>query len=209
MLSEKVVFPEEPISILDYCCGVGYVGMEIKRVNDSLFGIDINPHAILTAKLNSSLQNRKNVKFMCKTMLPRKHFDLIACNPPYVFLSQKESHKIDSYGGKYYGLDLTIKLLGNLFDFLAVNGQLFMLTSSPVMNNEVLLLKILEQNFPNLCGECFHLSDSIFGVSKRERNLNIQGYQHILIKVSKRLGKQRLGWVNHFLRGSEKFKYAF
>ncbi len=209
LLSGHITFKSKIASILDYCCGVGYVGLEIKRDNDFLLGIDVNPYAVWNSKLNAVLNGHKNSDFICKAEPPKdRYFDIIICNPPYIFLPLSESNKIDSYGGEY-GLELTLRFLESLSKCLKIDSQCFMITRSPIISGEDYLLKILNEKFSYLCGEYFYLCDSLSDPSSHEERYGIEGYRQVFLKVFSKSNERQSGWIFHASEGDEKFRYAF
>ena len=51
--------------ILDICCGTGTIGLTLANKCKLVVGVEIIAEAIEDAKLNSSLNNIKNVEFHC------------------------------------------------------------------------------------------------------------------------------------------------
>lgn len=89
----------KPFRILDYCCGTGYVGLTVKGKKDDLTGVDISQHAILMARINAALQGEVNSRFICSGHFPDGMYDLITCNPPFVFMKPGDPFQVDSNGG--------------------------------------------------------------------------------------------------------------
>ena len=196
------------IFILDYCCGVGYVGLEIKNLQDSLLGIDVNPNAVWMSNLNASLHKHRNAEFICSEEPPKdKFFDLIVCNPPFVFLPSNGPKKMDSYGGGEYGLELTLRFLKRLCKLLKPNGQGFMITTSPVISGEDYLLKVLNERFPDLYGKYYDLCDSLKNPEDWEQEYGIEVRKHVFFSFSRKHG--RAGWDVSTSKGLERFRFAF
>lgn len=207
LILKKLIRLQGTLSILDYCCGTGYVGLEIKNQDDNLTGIDVNPYAILMCKLNSALYNHINANFVCSGEPPLgKFFDIVVCNPPFVFLPTSELNKIDSYGGGEYGLELSLSLLKKLSELLSPDGRGFMITTSPVLAGEDYLLKTLKERYSDISGEYYDLCDSLNAPEDYEKEYGIEGRKHIFISFSK---NKLSGWNVYTAKGSERYRYVF
>lgn len=207
LILKKLIRLKSSISILDYCCGIGYVGLEIKNQDDNLMGIDVNPYAIWMSKLNSALYNHGNANFICSGEPPQdKFFDIVVCNPPFVFLPPSELNKIDSYGGEEYGLELSLNFLKKLSELLNPDGRGFMITTSPVLAGEDYLLKILKERYPDISGEYYDLCDSLIAPEDYEKEYGIEGRKHIFISFIK---NKLSGWNVYTAKDNERFRFGF
>ncbi len=209
LISEKYQRDDRCINILDFCSGSGYVGLSMQREKDVLVGIDINPNAIEIANLNASLHGKSSsIKYICDDKPPvNEKFDLIVCNPPYVFLPESNSDHIDSYGGSQYGTSKTLEFIHTLSHSLHDEGKCFMITRSPVIHNRDFLLDRLESDYHDLYGRYYDLCDASSEVEEWESSLGLEGYKHIFLFFQKAVDKK--GWTVHQAKGKERFKYAF
>lgn len=201
---------ERGISILDYCCGVGYVGLSLKKEKDSLLGVDISTSAVSMAKLNAALNDQDDgATFICDSMPPiGRKFDLIVCNPPFVFMPPDESGKVDSYGGNMYGLEKTIEFLDRLSALLNEGGKGYMVTTAPVINGEDYFFKVLNEKYSHLKGEYYDLCASIGSLSDWEKANGVEGANHVFISFSPSVSGKS-GWKLHRATGEQRFKFAF
>lgn len=78
-------------NILDFCCGVGPLGLTFHEsfLSSKLYGFDINQQALFYAKLNADLLVQKNTYFIMTNYLDYAlqnglKAEIILCNPPYI-----------------------------------------------------------------------------------------------------------------------------
>lgn len=126
---------------LDLCTGVGVLACSLAKSCDSVLGSDINRRAIFYAKLNAALNQRANVEFIAADLfegLPGR-FNLIVCNPPFVFLPDSlQGNMIDSAGGQL-GIGVALRILQQLSDHLSTGGMAILLSRAPVAGGEDVL----------------------------------------------------------------------
>ena len=87
---------QKQFKILDLCTGSGCIALALAKAfpQASVWGVDINPQAVMLAQENQHLLGLKNVNFMVSDLydaLPSdSFFDVIVSNPPYVLPKEFE-----------------------------------------------------------------------------------------------------------------------
>ncbi|MEK7091307.1 MAG: class I SAM-dependent methyltransferase [Patescibacteria group bacterium] len=81
---KKIIKKRNKLSVLDYGCGVGTLGLYLANQGNKVIGLDISPLAVKTANENSKLMSlNKLAKFYTigseKKIISSKKFDLIIC----------------------------------------------------------------------------------------------------------------------------------
>ncbi len=115
--------------ILEVGCGCGIISVVIKANTDAtVFGIDINPHAVKCSRDNGIEVIRGDL-FRCI----REKFDTIIFNPPYVPTPDEE--RTDNWlnmalDGGYDGRRIIFRFLEDAGKHLAENGRILLLVSS-------------------------------------------------------------------------------
>ncbi len=132
-------FIEEPMQILDMCTGSACIAVAtaLQFEDAQVDAVDISPEALEVAKINVDaygVDDRvKLIKSDLFKSLPKKQYDLIIANPPYVsadsvaelpeeFLSEPE---LALLAGEE-GLDCVIPILKQAADYLNIEGVLIM-----------------------------------------------------------------------------------
>ena len=126
-------------AILDLCCGGGSLGIlaALADAESQVILADIDEEALALAGLNVAkhhLESRVQcVQSDVLRSVPRRHYDVVICNPPYV-----DSEDMSNLPAEYLhepqialesgkdGLDFTRQLLAQLPEFLHVNSAVFL-----------------------------------------------------------------------------------
>ncbi|TDG13802.1 50S ribosomal protein L3 N(5)-glutamine methyltransferase [Seongchinamella unica] len=126
----------EPAGILDLCCGGGCIGLAAAYHSGARVDlVDLDPQALALAA-----ENRERLGLMDRVeiyhsdlfdKLPRKRYDLILSNPPYVDAGDLASMPAEYHhepamalGSGPDGLSLTRRILASAADYLADSGLL-------------------------------------------------------------------------------------
>jgi release factor glutamine methyltransferase len=126
--------------VLEIGCGSGVVSLVCSNSAKSVLGVDINPDAVLCATENANKNQVKNIKFLESDLfskIPKKKFDYILFNPPYLPTSKKEKVKTDlnhAFDGGISGRKVLDSFLDRFDSFLKPGGSVFLVQSS--LNNE-------------------------------------------------------------------------
>jgi release factor glutamine methyltransferase len=125
--------------MLDLCTGSGCVAITMarQRPTASVVATDLSPDALVVARENAFRLGAYNVAFVESDLfanVPRRRFDVITANPPYIATSEIEELAPDvrefeprmALDGGADGLDFVRKIVGEAPSFLDVNGVLAM-----------------------------------------------------------------------------------
>ncbi len=86
----KKIFKKQNVSVVDFCCGTGVIGISIakKCKNVNLTLIDINKDAIKNSQINLKKNKIKAncIKGSFDELFFKNKYDVLFCNPPYVNL---------------------------------------------------------------------------------------------------------------------------
>lgn len=120
--------------VLEIGVGSGYISLVASQKAESIFGIDINPHAVRLAKINAKQNNVTNVEFIVGDLFTaiRGKFSLIIMNPPYLPQSVDDEHgPIDySWNGGKDGRYLTERFIKEVDNYLGNNGRIQIIQST-------------------------------------------------------------------------------
>ncbi|MEI9954332.1 MAG: class I SAM-dependent methyltransferase [Pseudomonadota bacterium] len=120
--------------VLDLGCGAGTAALMLAEGAAQVVGSDINPRAIVLAKLNLALTNRDNVTFLAGDLfapVADERFDLIVAQPPFVSKPDSEATATFLHGGAR-GDELLLRILSELPARLAPGGRAVFRVDWPV-----------------------------------------------------------------------------
>jgi release factor glutamine methyltransferase len=193
--------------ILDLCCGVGFVGLELLKPGSTLTGIDINPSAVAMAKINASLHGQPHAAFAID--IPQEEqWDMVTCNPPFMLLPRTDQDQIDSYGGGTFGLERTLHFLRQFPSLIKPGGRGYMITRTPVIDNEEYLFQLLQKGHLPLRGSSTTLCHSDCDLAAEETALGIQEYHHVFLNCSPAEDGEA-NWEQRRVSGKERFRHFF
>lgn len=92
ILYDKVKeYAESGNKLLDLYCGTGTISIYLKDNFKEITGIEINKEAIMNANINKSLNNIRNIHFICgdASIVKKDNFDVVIVDPPRSGLSKK------------------------------------------------------------------------------------------------------------------------
>ena len=131
---------EKNISVCDIGAGSGNISITLKKLfenfeNVNITAIEISDKAIEVIKKNEANILKENINIInadALTFVPKKKFDIIVSNPPYVALKDKNylqkdldfEPKIALYSG-YDGLDFYRKFFEVIDKYLKIGGAFF------------------------------------------------------------------------------------
>ena len=112
---------------LDIGCGSGIQTITLAKKNFRVFASDIQKIALLNTKINAKLSN---VRISCIWSdvwknIPKKKFEIICFNPPYVPSSAESLLKDINVDGGIKGREILDKFLIKLNNFLHKNGRAY------------------------------------------------------------------------------------
>ncbi len=170
---------------LDIGCGVGILAFVISRYFDETCGLDLNPSSVHLAQINAELNGIKNCQFFNESFrnLPKKPFDLITANPPFIYYPTKTPGPLDSDGGEPYGLGITLEIIRHLPERLNKNGRAYVLTRSPIVKGNDFLFCELSSFLPGDFSWIYHdLSDSVGSLESFEVEEGVESFHHVIIE---------------------------
>jgi len=130
----RATWPVKPLtSVLDLGCGAGTAALMLAEGAGQVVGSDINPRAIVLAKLNQALSDRDNVTFIAGDLfapIADQRFDLIVAQPPFVSKPDSEEAVTFMHGGAR-GDELLLRILSQLPAHLAPGGRAVFLVDWP------------------------------------------------------------------------------
>ena len=130
----QATWPVKPLaSVLDLGCGAGTAALMLAKGAAQVVGSDINPRAIVLAKLNQALSGRDNVTFVAGDLfapLADQRFDLVVAQPPFVSKPDFEEAVTFLHGGAR-GDEMLIRILSELPARLAPAGRAVFLVDLP------------------------------------------------------------------------------
>ncbi|MBI2567966.1 MAG: class I SAM-dependent methyltransferase [Candidatus Schekmanbacteria bacterium] len=106
--------------VLDLCCGSGFLAIRAaaRRGVAAAVGLEIEPRAVAIARVNAMLNGLDDIVSFresdgCGALAAGEHFDLIACNAPYVPMAPDLQLPVSGHGGSL-GLDFIARFLDEL-----------------------------------------------------------------------------------------------
>jgi release factor glutamine methyltransferase len=131
--------------IVEIGCGNGAAAIWMARRFSSaqVIGTDVNPSALVLAKVNCQLAGVSNLSLRRSDILAEIEgkFDLIAAIRPSWPNDQERTYR---NGGGSYGMELPARIVRESVAKLAPGGTLLMYTASPIVNGAPVLAQLLE-----------------------------------------------------------------
>ncbi len=120
--------------VLDMGCGSGIIAVKAALQGAKVIAVDINKEAVKNTLFNARMNNVKVFAIAGDLFSPLKKslkFDKIFFNPPYLpeKLDEKDVLSLAWCGGKD-GIEIILRFLEELPDFLKENGKCFMVVST-------------------------------------------------------------------------------
>jgi SAM-dependent methyltransferase len=138
--------------VLELCAGSGVNSLFAADRASSVVGTDVNPRAIAFAEFNRAVEEpAAPVEFREGSLfepVAGDEFDLVLVNPPFELVPEGETWFQHSDGGED-GLAVARRCLESAPRFLAPAGRFEIITWSPGARTEPLLVRMLEETFPD------------------------------------------------------------
>ncbi len=118
---------------LDLGCGCGLIALILARKFDEVIAVDINPNAVKLTACNAKLNNISNiytVRCSSGSSLRGHIFDVVACNPPYIPVTEEGGWIHKAWSGGLTGREVTYKMAEEAWRLLKENGRLYIVASS-------------------------------------------------------------------------------
>jgi SAM-dependent methyltransferase len=122
---------------LEVGSGTGLLTIALSDYCDQAIGVDINPRAVALGEINRGINEVDNVEFRLSDVFNAvpEPLDLVIGNVPFVYVPpEMRATSVHSYGGDDYGVDLQLRVLGELDQKLTLNGMGLFLCCSPVVH---------------------------------------------------------------------------
>ena len=151
---------------VDIGCGTGAGALLIARANpeSEVFAVDINPKALAFTGVNAELAGLANVVCRTSNVLNEVEgrFDLIVANPPYMKDSRQRAYR---HGGDALGADLSVRIVHESLDRLAVGGSLLLYTGVAIVDGQDPFLAAVKEALdqPALDWRYRELDPDVFG----------------------------------------------
>ncbi|MBC7452566.1 MAG: class I SAM-dependent methyltransferase [Massilia sp.] len=118
----------------DIGCGAGpgALTLALAYPGAQVFGIDINPAALVLTDVNARIAGAANLEAVHSNLLKDVdgQFDLIIANPPYLLDREKRAYR---HGGGDLGAGLSIAVVDEAIERLAAGGTLMLYTGVAVV----------------------------------------------------------------------------
>ena len=157
----------QPIkNAVDIGCGSGVGAILIGRArrDAQVLELDINPTAMRYTAVNAALAGTENVSAWHSDILAGAsgEFDLIVANPPYMQDTQKRAYR---HGGERLGSELSVRIVEQAVQRLAVGGTLLLYTGAPSVDGVDLFLQSARQwvDVPGLAWSYREMDPDVFG----------------------------------------------
>ncbi|AJF61030.1 TPA: methyltransferase [Candidatus Woesearchaeota archaeon] len=144
-LLQKYVEEYSKGSVLDMGTGSGIQAIAAAKNARGVIAADINPEAVNQTRLTAEIEKLKNIKAVESDLfekVPKKKFDLICFNPPYL-PKEKNIDDIALFSARR-GTGTTTKFLDSAADYLKKDGIILLVNSSIADQNKI--NKALEEN---------------------------------------------------------------
>ena len=120
----------------DIGCGAGpgAVTLALAYPGAEVFGIDINPAALVLTEVNARIAGATNLEAVNSNLLKdvTGQFDLIVSNPPYLLDREQRAYR---HGGGELGAGLSIAVVDEAIARLAPGGTLMLYTGAAIVAN--------------------------------------------------------------------------
>jgi release factor glutamine methyltransferase len=129
MIKAINVKPKE--KLLEIGTGAGIIAIHCAKAGADVTAVDVNPHAVNCAKINTVL-NKVKVKVLESDLFSNVSgkYDKIIFNPPYLPSDKKDKFYDISYSGGKTGLEVTNKFLRESLKHLKTQGDIYFILSS-------------------------------------------------------------------------------
>jgi methylase of polypeptide subunit release factors len=144
--------------------GVGAILIGRARRDAQVLALDINPTALRYTAVNAALAGTENVSAWHSDILASAsgEFDLIVANPPYMQDTQQRAYR---HGGERLGSELSVRIVGQAVQRLAIGGTLLLYTGAPSVNGVDLFLERARElvDIPGMAWSYKEMDPDVFG----------------------------------------------
>ena len=132
----RQAMPPTPRRVVDIGCGTGSGAIMVARAcpNAVVFGVDINPAALLLTRVNATLADvAVSARHSDLLRGVDGEFDLIVANPPYMVDPGERTYR---HGGGPLGAGLSLQILDTAIVRLGSGGTLLLYTGAGIVAGE-------------------------------------------------------------------------
>jgi SAM-dependent methyltransferase len=133
--------PGQPVQrMLDLGCGAGSCALLLAGHAATVVATDINPRAVVLAKVNAVLNGISNVDFREGDLfapVKGETFDLIVSQPPWLAQPAGVEERVYLFGGAR-GDEISLRILRELPAYLTSRGRAVLLVEWPLLEGEAL-----------------------------------------------------------------------
>lgn len=141
----RAAWPSRPVGrALDLGCGAGTVALVLTRRARSVIAADINPRALLLARVNAAINGIENIELRrgdCFEPVYGERFDLIASQPPFVPKPPAARPATYLYGGSR-GDELPMRIVEGIPAHLTERGRAVLMVEWPEYGEDALEQRI-------------------------------------------------------------------
>jgi release factor glutamine methyltransferase len=148
-------------TVVDIGCGSGAGGISLAERVDRIILADINPRALVFARVNAALAGLADRVTIVESDLYAKiegSFDLVVANPPYII---DPAHRTYRDGGGDLGTELGLRMVREALPRLAPGGRVLLYTGSPIVDGVDRVVSALRALSPHVTYE--ELDPDVFG----------------------------------------------
>lgn len=136
-LRASLVMLDRPVRrAADIGCGAGpgAVTLALAYPGAEVFGVDINPAALVLTEVNARIAGASNLEAVNSNLLKDVpgQFDLIVSNPPYLLDREQRAYR---HGGGDLGAGLSVAIVDEAIERLAPGGVLMLYTGAAIVAN--------------------------------------------------------------------------
>lgn len=131
LLAENLKVKRDDLA-LDVGTGTGIIALLMSRKARFVLGVDVNPHAVESARENAKINNIRNVEFHLSDLFEKVDggFDIITFNAPYLPDEEPKEMIERAWSGGESGREVLDRFIKEVSNYLTPNGVVQIVQSS-------------------------------------------------------------------------------